>query len=128
MVSPSCSWYDMVLSSETKSSIPLLMQPLGGESKWRTRRSKTTDSSIRGVILFPRSSTQAALLICSARGENPAHEFLHLLLRSRPLGCSCGGTRRCFLGPLVHSEVLAPAQSRIPFAKRVACFVIVPEL
>ena len=60
------------------------------------------------------SSTQAALLICSARGENRAHEFLHLLLRSRPLGCSCGGARRCFLGPLVHSEVLAPVQPRIP--------------
>ena len=53
--------------------------------------------------------------IRGARGENRAHEFLHLLLRSRPLGCSCGVARRCFLCPLVHPEVLvAPEQSRIP--------------
>ena len=53
-------------------------------------------------------------MICRARGENRAHEFLPLMLRSRPLGCSCDGTRRCFLGPLVYSEVLAPEQPRIP--------------
>ena len=80
------------------------------------RRSKATDSNIRGVKPFSRSSTQAALLICSARGENRAHELLHLLLRSRPLGCSCDVARRCFLGPLAHPEVLAPVQSRIPAA------------
>ena len=90
------------------------MQPLGGESKWRTRRSKAIDSNIRGVIPFPRSSTHAALLICSARGENRAHETLHLFLRSRSLGCSYGGRRRWFPGPLVHLEVLAPGQFKIP--------------
>ena len=101
--------YIVSLSSERKPSIPLLMmQPLGGESKWGTRRSKAIDSNIRGVIPFSRSSTQAALLTCGARGENRAHEFLHLLLHSRPLGCSCGVARRCFLCPLVHPEVLAP--------------------
>ena len=123
MVSPSISarfsssfvQYIVFLSSGRKSGIPLLMmQPQGGESKWGTRRSKAIDSNIRGVIPFSRSSTQAALLICSARGENRAHEILHLLLRSRPLGCSCCGRRRCFPVPLVHSEVLAPGQSRIP--------------
>ena len=121
MVSPSCSARSsssfvqyIVLSSERKSSIPLLMQPLGGESKWGTRRSKAIDSNMRGVIPFSRSNTQATLLTCGARGENRAHEFLHLLLHSRPLGCSCGVARRCFLCPLVHPEVLAPVQSRIP--------------
>ena len=90
------------------------MQPLGGESKWRTRRFKAIDSNIREVISFSRNSTQAALLICSARGENRGHEFLHLLLRSRPLGCSCGVARRCFLCPLSTSEFLvAPGRSRI---------------
>ena len=81
MVSPSCSARSsssfvqyIVLSSERKSSIPLLMQPLGVESKWRTR-SKAIDTNIRGVIPFSLSSTQAALLICSARGDNRAHEF-----------------------------------------------------
>ena len=104
----------IVLSSEKKSSIPSLMQPLGGESRWGTRRSKAIDSNIRGVIPVSQSSTQAALLTCGARGENRAHEVLHLLLHSRPLGYSCGVARCCFLCPLVHPEVLAPVQSRIP--------------
>ena len=51
------------------------MQPLGGESKWRTRRSKVIDTNIRRVIPFSRSSTQAALFTCSARGENRAQEI-----------------------------------------------------
>ena len=93
---------------------PAFLQPLGRKSKWGTRRAKAIDSNIRGVIPFSRSSTQAALLTCDARGENRAHEFLHLLLHARPLGCSCGVTRRCFLCPLVHPEVLAQVQSRIP--------------
>ena len=101
----------IVLSSERKSSIPLLMQPLGGKFKWGTRRSKAIDSNIRGVIPFSRSSTQAALLTCGARGENRAHEFLHLLLHSRPLGCLCGVAQCCFLCPFVYREVLvAPEQ------------------
>ena len=53
-------------------------------------------------------------MICSARGENRAHESIHLLLRSSPPGSSCGGRRSCFPCPLVHSEVLAPGQSRVP--------------
>ena len=123
MVSPSCSarssssfmQYIVFLSSEKKSSIPLLMQPLGGEYKRETRRSKAIDSNIRGVIPFSRSSTQAALLTCGARDENRAHECLHLLLHSRPLGCSCGVARRCFLCSFVHPEALvAPEQSRVP--------------
>ena len=121
MVSPSCSARSsssfvqyIVLSSERKSSIPLLMQPLGGEYKWGTRRSNAIDSNIRGVIPFSRSSTQADLLTCGARGENRAHKFLHLLLHSRPLGCSCCVARRCFLCAIVHPEVLTPVQSRIP--------------
>ena len=80
---------------------------------WTTRRSKAIDPNVRGVIPFSRCSTQAALLTCGARGENRAHEFLHLLLHSRPLGCSCGVARRCFLCPLVHPKVLAPVQPRI---------------
>ena len=53
-------------------------------------------------------------MTCRARRENCAHEFLHLLLHSRPLGCSCDVARRCFLCPLVHPEVLAPVKSRMP--------------
>ena len=133
MVFPCCSWQytagssssfvqHIVFSRERKSSIPLLMQPLGGESKWTTRRSKAIDSNIRGVIHFPRSSTQAALLTSSARGENRAHEVLHLILRSGPLDCSCGVARRCSLGSLVHSEVLAPVQ--VLGFLRLACLAV----
>ena len=43
---------------------------------------------------------------CS-RGFAPAFTF-------KAPGCSCGVARRCFLCPLVHPEVLAPVQSRIP--------------
>ena len=53
-------------------------------------------------------------MTCGARGENRAHEVLHLLLYSRSLGCSSDVARRCFLCPLVHPEVLALVQSRIP--------------
>ena len=49
---------------------------------------------------------------CS-RQESCSRVF-RLLSCTRPLGCLCGGTRGCFLGLLVHSEVLAPGQSRIP--------------
>ena len=76
-------------------------------SKSRTRRSNAIDTNIRGVIPVPRSSTQAALLTSSARGENRVHEFLHLLLLSRPLGFSFGDGRRSISCPLAHSAALA---------------------
>ena len=82
------------------------MQPRK-KSKLRTRRSKAIGSNIWGVIPVPRSSTQAALLTSSARGGNRAHEFLHLLLLLRPLGCSFGGGRRFISCPLAHSATLA---------------------
>ena len=44
-------------------------------SKSKESRSKAIGSNIRGVIPFPRSSTQAALVTSSARGENRAYEF-----------------------------------------------------
>ena len=101
MVSPSCS-------ARPSSSFVQYIVFLSSERK-------AIDTNILGVIPFSRSSTQAALLTCGARGENRAHEFLHLLLHSRPLGCSCGFARRCFLCPFVHPEVpVAPEQSRIP--------------
>ena len=120
MVSGSCSsssfvQYIVFLSSERKSSIPLLMmQPVGeeqvGNMSLQGHRLEHSGSN----TLLPKS-TQAALLTCGARGENRAHEFLHLVLHLRPLGCSCGVARRCFLWPLVHPEVLvAPEQSKIP--------------
>ena len=82
-----------------KSSITLLMmQPRGrSQNGQRVALRKAIDTNIRGVIPSSRSSTQVAFLTCGARGENHAHEFLHLLLHSRPLGCSCCGRRRCFL-------------------------------
>ena len=45
---------------------------------------KAIITNIQGVIPFSRSSTQAALLTCGARGENRAHEFLHLLYIQGP--------------------------------------------
>ena len=117
MVSPSCSacssssfvQYIVLLSSERKSSIPFFYPAPGRRIQVGNTLLQAIDSNIRGVIPFPRSSTQAAFLTCGARGENRAHEFLHLFLHPRPLGCSCGVARRCFLCPFVHSEVLAPA-------------------
>ena len=92
MVSLSCSalssssFVQYIGVSSERKSILLLMQPLRGESKWRTRRFKAIDTTFRGVIPFSRSSTQADLLTSSARDKNRAHEFfLHLLVRSRPL-------------------------------------------
>ena len=57
-------------------------------------------------------------MTCGARGENRAHEVLHLILYSRTLGYSCGVARRCFLVP---SYILKSCSSsaRIPFAERV---------
>ena len=123
MVSPSCSarssssfvQYIVFLSSERNSIIPFVdAAPGRSPSGEHVAPRKTINTNIRGVIPFSRSSTQAALLTCGARGENRAHEFLHLILHSRPLGCSCAVVRRCFLCPLVYPEVLASVQSRIP--------------
>ena len=100
-----------VLSSEREIPASLKMQPRGrSQNGQHVAPRKAIDTNIRGVIPSSRSSTQAALLTCGARGENRAHEFLHLLLYSRPLGCSCSVVRRCFLlCPLVPSEVLRPS-------------------
>ena len=115
MVSPPCParssssfvQYIVFLSSERKSSI-LFVDAAPGRSPSREHVAprKAIGTNIREVIPFSPSSTQAALLTCGARGENRAHEFLHLLLHSRPLGCSYGVVRRCFLCPLVHPKVL----------------------
>ena len=109
-----------VLSSETDIPASLKMQPRGRSQNGQHAAPRNAiDTNIRGVIPSSRSSTQAALLTCGARGENRAHELLHLLLYSRPLGCSCSFVRRCLLlCPLVPSEVLRPG-ARIPLAKRV---------
>ena len=89
-----------VVSSEREIPASLKMQPRGrSQNGQHVAPRKAIDTDIRGVIPSSRSSTQAALLTCGARGENHAHEFLHLLLYSRPLGYSCGVARRCFLVP-----------------------------
>ena len=63
-----------------------------------------------------RSSTQAALLTCGARGENRAHEFLHLLYIQGPWAVRIV-VDAVFKSPrtLVHPEVLKPS-ARIPDA------------
>ena len=109
-----------VLSSEREIPVSLKMQPRErSQNGQHVAPRKAIDTNIRGVIPSSRSSTQAALLACGARGENRAHEFLHLLLHSRPLGCSFDVVRRCFLYPLVPPEVLAPVQGFL----RLACSV-----
>ena len=119
IVSSSCSWQQTARSSSSfvqyivfsseKSPASLRLCNPWKESKLRTRHSKATGSNIRGVTPFPRSSTQAALLACSARGENHAHEFTF-----KAPGLFVGGRRHCFSCLLVHSGALAPRQSRIP--------------
>ena len=120
MISPSCSArfssgfvQYIVLFSERKSSITFVDSAPGRRSSGEHIAPRPSIRTFRESP-FSRSSTQAALLICIARGDNRVHELLRLLLRSRPLGCSCGVARRCFLCPLVYPEVLAPVQSRIP--------------
>ena len=123
MVSPSCSagssssfvQYIVFLSSERKFSIPFVdAAPGRSPSGEHVAPRKAIDTNIRGVIPFSRCSTQAGLFTCGACGENRAHEVLHLIFLSRPLDCSCGIVRCCFLCPLVHPEVPAPVQSGIP--------------
>ena len=89
----------IVLSSEKEVPASLLMmQPRGRSQNGQyVAPMKAIDTKIRAVIPSSRSSTQAALLTCGARGENRTHESLHLLLHLRPLGYSCGVARRCFL-------------------------------
>ena len=83
---------------------------------------KAIDTNVRGVIPSSRISTQAALLTCGARGENRAHEFLHLLYFQGPWAVRavlcCGDAVFKFPRTPVHPEVLKPS-ARIPFAKRV---------
>ena len=100
------------------------MQPRGrSQNGQHVAPRKAIDTNIRGVIPYSRSSTQAALLTCGARGENRAHEFLHLVLYSRPLGCSCGVVLCDAVScPLVHSYIpksLSPVQGFL----RLACSV-----
>ena len=108
MVSPSRSarssssfvqQYIVLSSDKEKLQHPCRCSPWE-KFKWKhVAPRKAIVTNIRGVIPFSRSSTQAALVTCGARGENRAHKFLHLLLYSRPLGYSCGVARRCFLVP-----------------------------
>ena len=100
------------------------MQPRGrSQNGQHVAPRKAIDTNIRGVIPSSRSSTQAALLTCGARGENRAHEFLHLLFYSRPLGCSCGVVLCDAVScPPVHSYIpksLSPVQGFL----RLACSV-----
>ena len=79
MVSPSCSARSssgfvpqyIVLSSEKEITACLMMQPRGRiQNGPHVAPRKAIDTNIRGVIPSSRSSTQAALLTCGARGEN----------------------------------------------------------
>ena len=113
-----------VLSSEREIPASLRMQPRRrSQNGQHVAPRKAIDTNIQGVIPSSRSSTQAALLTCGARGENRAHEFLHLLLYPRPLGCSCGAVLcDAVFCPLVHSYIpksLSPVQGFL----RLACSV-----
>ena len=90
-----------VLSSEREIPASLFMQPRGSQNGQHVASRKAIDTNIWGVIPSSRSSTQAALLTCGARGENRAHEFLHLLYIQGPWAVRavlcCG--RRCLQVP-----------------------------
>ena len=64
----------LVLTKKTSSN-PLIYAIPRKRSKSGTRRSKSTDSNIRGVIPFPQTTTQAAPLRISAHVKNRAHDF-----------------------------------------------------
>ena len=84
------------------------MQPRGrSQNGQQVAPRKAIDTNIRGIIPFSRSSTQAALLTCGARGENRAHEFLHLLYIQGPWAVRIV-VDAVFKSPrtLVHPEVL----------------------
>ena len=104
---------------------PCKMQPRGrSQNGQQVAPRKAIDTNIRGVKPSSRSSTQAALLTCGARGENRAYEFLHLLFYSRPLGCSCGVVLCDAVScPLVHSYIpksLSPVQGFLPLNEELA--------
>ena len=82
--------------------------------------SKAIDTNIRRITPSSRSSTQAALLTCGARGENRAHEFLHLFYIQGPWAVCIVVDDAVFKSPrtLVYPEVLKPS-ARIPLANRV---------
>ena len=110
-----------VLSSEREIPASLKMQPRGrSQNGQHVASRKAIDTNIRGVIPSSRSSTQAAVLTCGARGENRAHEFLHLLYIQGPWTVRIVVDDAVFKSPrtLVHPEVLKPS-ARIPLAKRV---------
>ena len=122
MVSPSrsaCSSSSFVqytvLSSEREIPASLKMQPRGrSQNGQHVAPRKAIDTNIRGIIPSSRSNTQAALLTCGARGENRAHEFLHLLYIQGPCAVRIV-VDAVFKSPrtLVHPEVLKPS-ARIP--------------
>ena len=104
-----------VLSSEREIPASLKMQPRGrSQNGQHVAPRKAIDTNIRGIIPSSRSSTQAALT-CSARGENRAHEFLHLLYIQGSWAVRIVVDDAVFKSPrtLVHPEVLKPS-ARIP--------------
>ena len=105
-----------VLSSEREIPVSLRMQPHGRSQNGQyVAPRKAIDTNVRGIIPSSRSSTQVALLTCSARGENRAHEFLHLLYIQGPWVVRIVVDDAVFksLRTLVHPEVLKPG-ARIP--------------
>ena len=110
-----------VLSSERELPASLKMQPRGrSQNGQHVAPRMAIDTNIRGVMPSSRSSTQAALLTCGARGENCAHEFLHLLYIQGPWAVRIVVDDAVLKSPrtLVHPEVLKPS-ARVPPAKRV---------
>ena len=96
------------------------MQPRGrSQNGQHVVPRKAIGTNIRGIIPSSRSSTQAALLTCGARGENRAHEFLHLLYIQGPWAVRIVVDAVFkFSRTLVHPEVHKPS-ARILLAKRV---------
>ena len=69
----------LLVLRKRNSSIPVDAARGRSSSGEHVAQRKAIVTNIRGVIPFSPSSTQAALLTCGARGENRAHECLHLL-------------------------------------------------
>ena len=116
-----------VLSSEREIPASLKMQPRGrSQNGQHVAPRKAIDTNIRGVIPSSRSSTQAALLTCGARGENHAHEFLHLLYIQGPWAVRIVIDDAVFKSPrtLAHPEVLKPSAripQRVQWTQSIAC-------
>ena len=105
-----------VLSSGREIPASLKMPPRGkSQNGQHVAPRKAINTNIRGIIPSSRSSTQAALLTCGARGENRAHKFLHLLYIQGPWAVRIVEDDAVFKSPrtLVHPEVLKPS-ARIP--------------